>query len=158
MFAFGALLFVAGCLTLEHMRGGVVSHHLLADPNLPAISNWFGALTLPALGALFGYRLALTKRSRAMFTIFAIALLYGAVLAGTFAYDAPHLTNTMFMALAPLAVLLPIYRIEYVFGFVVGTTYTFGGVLPLLIWVVFGTMSYVLRWVIKTLWRKIKHR
>ncbi len=33
----------------QHLDGGVPAHHLLADPALPALSNWWGLLTLPAL-------------------------------------------------------------------------------------------------------------
>lgn len=36
-------------LTREHFTGGVVSHHVLDRSDLPAISNWWGALLVPAL-------------------------------------------------------------------------------------------------------------
>ena len=36
-------------LAWEHLHGGVASHHLLNRADLPAISNAWGALFLPAL-------------------------------------------------------------------------------------------------------------
>ncbi len=33
----------------EYFNGGVVSHNLLAREDLPAISNWWGLLTVPLL-------------------------------------------------------------------------------------------------------------
>ena len=36
-----ALLFVLILLIIENFNGAVQSHHLLNNPNLPAISNWF---------------------------------------------------------------------------------------------------------------------
>ena len=51
-----ALLFAAAHLTFEHYTGGVRSHHLLNRPDLPAISNWLGLITLPLLGVVLGLR------------------------------------------------------------------------------------------------------
>ncbi len=48
-----------------------------------------------------------------------------------------------------IALVLPVYRVEYVFGFVVGMTYTFGGVLPVLVSIVFGSVSLVTRWIFR---------
>ena len=33
----------------EYTHGGVPAHHLLNDPGLPAISNWWGLLVVPVL-------------------------------------------------------------------------------------------------------------
>lgn len=41
--------------------------------------------------------------------------------------------SAMFFGLPLIAALLPVYRAEYVLGFALGLTYTFGPVLPLVI-------------------------
>ena len=46
LLAFGA---EAGILAWEYLNGGVRSHHLLANPDLPAVSNWWGLLLIPLL-------------------------------------------------------------------------------------------------------------
>ena len=59
-----ALVFAAAHLTYEHFTGGVRSHHVLNRPDLPAISNWFGLLTLPLLGVVLGLRVRTHPPSR----------------------------------------------------------------------------------------------
>jgi hypothetical protein len=44
--------FAAAHLAFEHFTGGVQSHNLLNRPDLPAISNWLGLVTLPLLVAV----------------------------------------------------------------------------------------------------------
>jgi hypothetical protein len=42
-------LAVWSLLLWEHLQGGVLSHHLRNDPELPAISNWWGGLLVPSI-------------------------------------------------------------------------------------------------------------
>ena len=74
------------------------------------------------------------------------SLAYGAILATSFTLDAPAITNAAFYCLFVVAVALPIYRAEFVFGFVLGMTFAFGSVLPLMVAVVFGLFSFGIRW------------
>jgi hypothetical protein len=46
LLAFGAEV---GILAWEYLNGGFRSHHLLANPDLPAVSNWWGLLVIPLL-------------------------------------------------------------------------------------------------------------
>ena len=36
-------------LIWQHFHDGVPAHHLLQNPDLPRMSNWFGGLLLPVL-------------------------------------------------------------------------------------------------------------
>ena len=156
IYPLGALLFVGVCLAFEHFDGGVVSHHLLNSLDMPACSNWWGMLTLPLLGVLFANRAAATQSESRLLNAptnmlvgFMGALIYGAMMATTFSLGAESLTGIFFMGLIMIALVLPVYRVEYVFGFVVGMTYTFGGVLPVLVSIVFGSVSLVTRWIFR---------
>ena len=40
---------IGGLLAWDYWHGGVPRHHLLANPALPSVSNWWGALLLPVL-------------------------------------------------------------------------------------------------------------
>ncbi|TVR76333.1 MAG: hypothetical protein EA409_13645 [Saprospirales bacterium] len=42
-------LFIFSILLWDHFHGGVQSHHILDQEELPAISNWWGGLLLPVL-------------------------------------------------------------------------------------------------------------
>ena len=150
----GALLFVGACLALEHFDGGVVSHHLLNSADMPAFSNWWGLLTLPLLGVLFASRAGkIQSESRILYApskmlmAFVGALIYGAMLSIAFTLDAESIRDILFFGLILISIILPVYRIEYAFGFVVGMTYTFGGVLPVVFAIVFGALSFISRWI-----------
>ena len=138
-------------LTWEHLHGGVESHHLLQRADLPAISNWWGLVLLPVLAWFLIGRMQARGTSQAHGTPsrpiawrFLAALLYGAGLATAFAFGYEAVTTAMFFGLFALAVVLPIFRAEYVLGFVLGMTPIFGAVLPTLIACIFALLSAVL--------------
>lgn len=143
-----SVVFVAVLLAHEHFNGGVRSHHLLDRHDLPTVSNWLGLVVLPSLGWLLGVRLrnrmTSVTRSASPSGIgigLVCSLLYGAALAASFVVGASAITSGLFIGLFVLAVLLPIYRVEYIFGFAVGMTFTFGGVLPVLVALVVAAVS-----------------
>ena len=147
-----SVAFVASQLACEHLAGGVRSHNLLNRSGLPAISNWWGLFVLPTLGWLFGMRprnhLTATRRSGSSMGIWlglGAALLYGGAMAGSFQLGFAPVTSSLFLGLFLIAVALPVYRAEYVLGFVMGMTFTFGGVLPALVATVFATISFLVR-------------
>lgn len=129
-------------LAWAHLHGGVPSHHLLARADLPSISNAWGGLLLPALTWFLVGRVhrRLARRAAgpagaalyptAVLAGFAGALVFGALLSVFFTRGQAPLTALMAQALVPLALLFPIYRAEYVLGFVLAMTYTFGAMLP----------------------------
>lgn len=147
-------------LVWQHLHGGVPGHSFLARDDMPVISNWWGALVLPALTFFLTGRLRarLAKagldssvgahRANAALGIagaaFGGALLYGAILAASFATNHPDVSSLLFQSLLVIGLLLPIYRAEYVLGFVLGLTLTFGAVLPTVVATVMATISGVL--------------
>lgn len=147
-------------LVWQQLNGGVPGHSFMARDDLPVISNWWGALVLPSLTFF------LTGRLRARLVkagldsgvgargadvalgiagaAFVGALLYGAILAASFATGHAEVSSLLFQSLLLIGLLLPIYRAEYVLGFVFGLTLTFGAVLPTFIATVMATISGVL--------------
>ena len=122
----------------EHTHGGILRHHLLNDPSLPAISNVWALLVMPLLGALAGRAVTRRTRKRPGALIPAIAGFLGAVLGGValsvaFVTSGEAAATQVMMALLVAAVLFPAYRAEYLFGFVMGMTFVFGPVLPALV-------------------------
>ncbi len=51
-------------LAWNYYHGGIPSHHLLADENLPEVSNVWGGLLLPALTWFLLYRIQLRINRR----------------------------------------------------------------------------------------------
>ena len=150
-----ALAFAAAHLSFEHFTGGVRSHHLLNRPDLPAISNWFGLITLPLLGVVLGLRVrahpSSTRWARVPVSVLAAllgALIYGVALAASFSLGATNITSAAFIGLFVCGFVFPIYRVEYILGFVAGMTITIGGVLPLLFALVIAAVSFIVRYIV----------
>ncbi len=161
--ALSSLVFGAAVLAHEYFNGGVPSHYLLNRHDLPAISNWFGLVVLPLLGWLLGVRLrnhlgtsAGSGLAKGIWAGLVCSLLYGAALAISFELGLSAVTTSLFFGLFLLAAVLPIYRIECIFGFVVGMNFTFGAVLPTLVAVVFATVSVVLHFVFRAVLSAIR--
>jgi hypothetical protein len=149
------LAFAAAHLTFEHFTRGVRSHNLLNRTDLPAISNWFGLITLPLLGVVLGLRVrahpSSTRWARVPVSVLAPvlgALIYGVALAASFSLGATIITSAAFLGLFVCGIVFPVYRVEYILGFVTGMTVTFGGVLPLLVALVVAAVSFVVRYIV----------
>jgi hypothetical protein len=139
-------------------HGGVPSHHLLAQENLPSFSNWWGGLSLPLLAWLLSYRVQKrdsgkdkdSKQANIPSHVvygFVGALLFGTVLSIFFTLGNEEIPFYMMMGLLALALFFPIYRAECFLGFVISMTFTFGGVLPIIIGailILFGAVLYLL--------------
>lgn len=126
-------------LIWDYQHSGVPSAHLLHNPNLPKISNWWGGLILP----VFVYILLLFISKRTINSLhkqgiqsigigFLCALLFGIVLSYFFKVGT-EIPNYMMLAAILLSVFIPLYRLEYYLGFVLGMTYVFGAVLPIIV-------------------------
>ena len=152
-FAVGLLASVAH-LAWEHTHGGVQSHHLLARPDLPAISNWWGLIILPFLGWLASRSAArdaalddgATARSISRFLG---ALLVGLALSSSFAAGFESAATGIFLTSLAVGLILPIYRAEYIFGFVLGMTFVLGSVLPTIAALLGAGISAIAHFVIR---------
>ena len=143
-------LYITGIITIaiwiilawDYNHGGVPGHHILADETLPKISNWWGGLLLPLLTWFLLYRIQIRSTTtnggnaetptyfKNILYRFALALLFGIVLAVFFSFGNTDIPGYMILVVFPLALFFPIYRSECLLGFVIGMTITFGGVLP----------------------------
>lgn len=149
-----AVLATALHLGWELTHGGVRSHHFLDNPDLPAISNWWGLLILPALG-WFASR-GVTGRARngegavtRAMVGFAGAALVGIALSTAFTAGYESVSSGLFYAALASGLVLPTYRAEYVFGFVLAMTFAFGSVLPLVAASVAAALSAAAHFVVR---------
>ena len=142
-------------LTWEYLNGGVISHHILARSDMPAISNWWGLVLLPVLAWLLAgrihRRIALPSDGKTKVTALPLnvifgfigSLLLGVLLSFSFIHGYETITSYLFPGLLLLALLMPIYRAECVLGFILGMTFTFGAVLPTIFASIIATISAV---------------
>jgi hypothetical protein len=154
-----ALAFAIAHIAFEHFfNGGVKTHHFLARGDLPGFSNWFGLAVLPLVAIVFAMRVRSVQRTAGIYDFpqsmsvpLIGSLLYGAVLAASFHFGAPQLSLAAFIGLFICALALPVYRAEYMLGFILGMTVTFGSVIPLIFALVFAAVSFAVR----SAWRLI---
>lgn len=132
---------IGSLLAWNYTHGGVPSHHILADETLPQISNWWGGAVLPLLAWFLLYRIQkrifsnnedkeIGKKITNAVLGFASALIFGILLSVFFRLGHNNISGNMMLSIFPLALFVPLYRSEYLLGFVIGMTYTFGAVLP----------------------------
>ncbi len=150
-------VFILCFLSWEHFHGGVASHHILQQQNLPAISNWWSGLLLPVLTwfligrtekrigkqALPGQQT--NNLQRKALIIFVTGLGLGVLIATSFTNGySPFLDNVPYIILV-LSLIIPIYYAEFILSFILGMTYTFGAILPtvfILILAIIGVLTY----------------
>jgi hypothetical protein len=158
-----ARLYFTGWVTLaelahlawEHLNGGVRIHHVLHRSDMPAISNGWGLLLLPALtwfltgriqrrGALLSGGTQRASRLPASVASGLVgSLLFGVLLSVSFTNGYQTIASYLSQGMLLLTLLLPVYRAECVLGFVLGMTFTFGAVLPALVGSMLAAVSAV---------------
>jgi hypothetical protein len=137
-------ILVLGHLYWEHLNGGIASHHLLNNADLPAISNWWGIAILPLL-AWFATRRVKRRVSfqtddapeagRIPKTVtlgFFGVLLLGLVQAISFEFGYESITMYTAGCVLLIGLFFPIYRTECILGYVLGSAFSFGPVIPMI--------------------------
>ncbi|WP_299680705.1 hypothetical protein [uncultured Dokdonia sp.] len=137
-------------LAWDYFHDGVPTHYILHDDNLPGFSNWWGAITIPLVtwGLLYLIYLRTLKEvskniSASIIYGFIGFLLYAIV--SSFFFKAGLETVLMYMAISLmiLSFFVPIYRPECLLGYILGMTYMFGSILPLLFGIIFWTLYII---------------
>jgi hypothetical protein len=148
-------IFFTGIVTLllwvnliwDYLHKGVPSHHFLQREDLPEISNWWGGIAVPLITWFLLVRVAkraTTNKTSDTNTVnnalygFLGALLFGIVFSFLFTIGS-NIPGYMMIGAFLVSFFIPLYRAEFLLGFVIGMTYTFGGVLPLIIGTVLTT-------------------
>ncbi|SEL76844.1 hypothetical protein SAMN05216262_12135 [Colwellia chukchiensis] len=154
-------------LLWQHFHQGVPVHYFLQRADMPALSNWWGALLLPVLAWL-----AMTRVEKRLFTGpaqsssrvfkqilggFVMALAYGAVLSLAFTQGNQALSSVMLPAILVFALFFKVYQAEYVFGLILGMCITFGAVLPTFFASLIALASALVYFLLRFIIRKIGH-
>lgn len=155
-------------LVWQYLHEGVPSHHLLHRADLPAVSNWWGGLLLPALSwILLGriqkriLRQAEEKRGHyATFVLagFVCALSYGTILSFTFLSGFEQVATALFYAILFFALFWKVYRAEYLLGFILSMSVAFGAVLPTIFATIIAVVAAILYKVMHYIWSLIQAR
>ena len=139
----------------EHFFGGVITHHLLADPELPGASNWWGLLTVPILTwivvSLIGRRQNNSDESKQnikkdnvqIIKRFLIALGFGTLFSVLWEFRLEEILQYLILLPVAIAFFVRVHWPECLLGFVLGMMYAFGGILPILVGIVLMLLSFI---------------
>ncbi|MBX7127271.1 MAG: hypothetical protein K1X47_16370 [Cyclobacteriaceae bacterium] len=149
-------LYAWGLLLWWYFIGGVPVHHVMQRADMPGISNWWGALLLPLLAVITVFRVKrrLTAEQEVpepVVRAIAGAFVTGVVIATLFTLGANDALGYVIYVLMVLAIAFPLYRAEYILGFVVAMTFTFGAVLPTAFALVVAIFSLVVYHLVRPL-------
>jgi len=132
-----------GFILREYFNGGVITHHLLADEDLPGFSNWWGLVTIPVLTwvviSLIHRRqhieneVHLNSNNNIILKRFGFALTFGALISILWALNLEIILPYVILLPLVIALFRPVHLPECLLGFVLGMMYSFGGVLPIII-------------------------
>jgi hypothetical protein len=141
-----ATLGIGSLLGWQALHGGVPAHHILHRADMPAISNWWGALIIPVLTWFLLGRMKprATTRPKLVLISFAAGALVGTAQAITFFTGHEAITSNIVLSLFALALFVPIYRAECVLGIILAMTVPFGAVLPTAFAAVMATTGVIL--------------
>ncbi|MFD2561545.1 hypothetical protein [Aquimarina rubra] len=141
----------------EYFNGGVTTHYLLAREDLPGISNWWGLLTIPLLSwILISLSKWLHNKNQTTYSISKITngfiggLVFGILISLLWEFRLENILSYAILLPIPIALFLRVHLPGNLLGFIIGLTYTFGGILPIGI----GTVLIIGSFLIWTIFRK----
>ncbi len=129
-------------LIWDYLHGGVPTHYLLQSEDLPGISNWWGGITLPLVTFLLLFWIhknlsnvsehAKANSHQAIIVRFISALGFGILLSVFFTIGSSA-PGYMMLGAILLSFFVPLYRPEFLLGFILGMSYTFGANLSIIV-------------------------
>lgn len=135
-------LLTGSWLAWAHFHGGVPGHHILAQEDLPAISNGWSIILLPVLTWVLTGKIKkrIEKSSGSdnqqpfnktnVLSRFILGLLLGIMLSISFIHGYKLFLDNVLYVILILSFAIPIYYSEFILGFILAMTYTFGSILP----------------------------
>lgn len=139
----------------EYFYGGVITHHLLADPELPGASNWWGLLTISILAWVVVWFIerrqnnsqaqeeGFKKENRLIIKRFLIALVFGTLCSILWEFRLEEILQYLILLPVAIAIFVRVHWPECLLGFVLGMMYAFGGILPILVGVVLMLLTFI---------------
>jgi uncharacterized membrane protein (DUF485 family) len=149
-------ILILGLLCWQHFNGGVPSHHILQRKDLPEISNWWGGLLLPILTWLsldrierrLNKQVSTTQDTKSQYIkilrLFFFGLTFGLLIAVSFTNGYKHFLDKVPYIFLIVSFIIPIYYAEFILGFILGMTYTFGAILPTIFVLIIATLGFLI--------------
>ena len=147
---------IFGLLFWEYFHSGVPSHHILQQKDLPEISNWWGGLLLPVLTWILLGRIekrlnkqdSLTQQTKnqniKIIGLFLLGLILGISIVVSFTNDYKLFLDNVLYVFLVFSLIFPLYYSEFILGFILGMTYTFGAILPTIFILIIAALGFLI--------------
>lgn len=136
----------------DYFHGGIPTHYLLHNADLPGIPNWLGGIVLPFFTWFLLFRIhkriddpkqVNVEQLSSVVRRFLIAMIVAISIAVLFTLEIDFIEYIM-LGIFILAFVFPLYKSEYLLGWVVGSSFTFGAIIPIGFGSLFLLVFYIL--------------
>ena len=146
---------IFGLLLWEHFHSGVPSHHILQQKDLPEISNWWGGLLLPVLTWILLGKIDMRlnrqdslaqhdkNQNIKIVGLFLLGLILGISIVVSFTNNYKLFLDNVLYVFLVFSIILPLYYSEFILGFILGMTYTFGAILPTIFILILAALGFL---------------
>lgn len=145
-------LLIWGHIAWDYFHGGVPTHYLLHNEDLPGIPNWLGGVVLPFFTWFLLYRIhkridkteisVASESLRSIIVRFLLAMGI-AIVISVFFLNEIDLIDYIMLTIFILAFIFPLYKSEYLLGWVIGSTFTFGAIIPIGFGSIFALVFFI---------------
>src|SRR6056297_969866 len=153
-------LLIWGHVAWDYAHEGIPVHYILQSKDMPGIPNWWGAIVLPIFTYFLLSRIAkrLNKpKNKESLKLIGSRLLAGVIFAVGISISFMNeidITDYIMGLIFILAFVFPLYKSEYLLGWVFGSAFSFGAIIPML----FGSILCFIFFLIYQLMGFIKNK
>ena len=119
----------------DYFHGGVPTHYLLHDKDMPGISNWWGLILIPLISFISLVRIGQRQNrnpqesNKKVAIRFSLAVAFSITLSILF-FQSSDVGDYLMLAVFLLSFWFPLYKTEFYLGFFMGSIFTFGAFIP----------------------------
>ena len=148
----------------DYFHGGIPTHYLFHNKNMPGIPNWIGAIILPFFTWMLLYRMQkrldkpnTTEIKRKLFLRFIAAAIVAIGISICFSLGI-EIPGFVLLSILGLGFVFPLYYAEFLLGWVLGSAFTFGALIPIGFGSIFVLICFILYQIGRILRKLLFHK
>ncbi len=128
---------VWGHIAWDYAHDGIPVHYILHSKDMPGIPNWWGAIVLPFFTYFLLFRMSKRLKeteNKESLKLIGLRFLGGILFAVSISVSFMNgidITDYIMGLIFLLAFFFPLYKSEYLLGWVLGSSFSFGAIIPI---------------------------